>query len=97
MEVAEVQFLPRADDLGVLLQIQPSHVGEEEPAHSIVRVGVGLGVLVVDAMVARPVQDGSLIGNGVAQHEEDADRERGTVRPVGPEAMGTNGDAETAS
>jgi hypothetical protein len=39
-----------------------------------VRVGVGLGMLVVDAMVARPVQDGSLIGDGVAKHEEDADR-----------------------
>ena len=70
---------------------------EEEPTHGIVRVGVGLGVLVMDAMVACPVQDGSLIGDGVAQHEEDADRKSGTVGPVGPEAMGTNGDAETAS
>ena len=47
---------------------------EEEPAHSIVRVGVRLRILVVDAMVARPVQDGSLIGDGVAKHEKDADR-----------------------
>ena len=41
---------------------------EEEPAHGIVRVGVGLGILVVDAMVARPVVDRSLVGDGIAQH-----------------------------
>ncbi len=67
---------------------------EEEPAHSIVRIGVRLRILVVDAMIARPMVDRSLIGDGVAKHEEEAYGEGGAVGAVGPETMDTDGDAK---
>jgi hypothetical protein len=95
VKVAEVQLLPRANDLRMLLQVQPSHVRKEEPAHGIVRISVGLGILVVDAMVSRPMVNRSLIRDGVAQHEEEAYGEGGAVGSVGPEAMDTNSNAES--
>jgi hypothetical protein len=79
----------------MLLQVQPPHVREEKAAHGIVRVGFGLGILVMDAMIARPVVDRTLIGDGVAQHEEETNGEGGAVGAVGPEAMDTDGNAES--
>jgi len=71
MEVAEIQLLPGADHLWVLLDVQPAHVGEEKTAHGVMRISVSLTVLVVDAVVAGPVVDRSLVRDGVAQHEEE--------------------------
>lgn len=50
----------------------------------------------VDAMIARPVVDGALVGDGVAEHEGEADGEGGGVGAVGPEAVDSYGDAEAA-
>lgn len=63
VQVAEVQFFSGPDNLRVFLDVQPSHVGEEESAHGIVGVGVGFGVFMVDTVIAGPVEDGSLVGD----------------------------------
>ncbi len=47
-------------------------------------------------MIARPVVDGALVGDGVAEHEGEADGEGGGVGAVGPEAVDSYGDAEAA-
>lgn len=60
------------DDVLVLLNVKPSNVSEEEAAGGVVRVGRCLGVLVVDAVVAGPVVDGALVGDGVHEHEEES-------------------------
>lgn len=66
----------------------------EETAHGIVWVGVGFGVFVMDAVVTCPMVNGSLVGDGVAKHEEHTDGEGGGVGSVGPEAMDADGYAE---
>ena len=75
MQVAEVQLFPGADHLGVFLDVQPANVCVEESSHGIVGVGIRLRIFVVDAVVAGPVVYAFLIGNGVAQHEEESDGE----------------------
>eukprot|EP00968_Pinguiococcus_pyrenoidosus_P003507 scaffold228_cov312-Pinguiococcus_pyrenoidosus.AAC.25 len=68
LQVREVQLSAGLDHVGVLLEVQPAHVREEEASRGVVRIGVGLRVLVVHPVVPRPVVDGALVGDGVAQH-----------------------------
>lgn len=82
VKVAKVQFLPGADDLGVFLDVEPPHVCEEEPAHGIMWVSVGFGIFVMNSMITSPVIDGSLVGDGVAEHEKESDGEGGGVGAV---------------
>jgi len=71
-------------------------MGIEEAALNIVGVLVGVAVAVVDAMVSNPVIDGPLMGSRVAEHEKNTNRERGCVRPMRPETMGTCSNASHA-
>ncbi len=48
----------------------------------------------MDAMIASPVVDGSLVRDGVAQHEEETDGEGSGVRAVRPKTVHADGDAE---
>ena len=82
MQITKVQFLPSTDHLGVLLNVQPTHVSVEESTHGIVWVGIRLGIFVVDTVVTCPVVDGSLVGDGVAKHEGETDGEGGGVGSV---------------
>jgi len=66
VQVREVKLLPDLNNIGVFLHIQPTHVGKEESARGVVGVGIGFGVFMVDAVVAGPVKDGPLVGDGVA-------------------------------
>ena len=50
-------------------------MGIEESTSGIVWVGVGFGEFVVDAMITCPVEDGTLIGDGVTEHQENSERE----------------------
>lgn len=50
---------------------QPAHVGEEEPPLSVVGVRVGLGELVVDAVVPGPLENVVLITGGEEMEMED--------------------------
>ena len=81
----------------MLLDVEPTHVCEEEPAHGIVRVGISLRVFVVDSMIASPVVDRTLVGDGVAQHEKEADGEGGGVGAVRPQAMDADGYTEATT
>jgi hypothetical protein len=94
VQVREVEVAAGLDDGGVLLDEEPAHVGEEEAAGGVVGVGLGLRELVVDAVVAGPVVDAALVGDGVGQHEEEADGEAGLVRAVGPQPVDADRDAE---
>ena len=67
---------------------------EEEPAHGIVWVGIGFGIFVMDAMITSPVVDGSLVSDGIAQHEDEADGEGGRVGAVRPQTVDADGNAE---
>ena len=93
VQVGEVEVAAGLDDGGMLLDEEPAHVGEEEAAGGVVGVGLRLGELVVDAVVAGPVVDAALVGYGVGQHEEEADGEAGLVRAVGPQSVDADGDA----
>ena len=50
-------------------------MGKEEPARCVVGVGRGFTELVVDPVVPRPMEDGVLHGDAVAQHQDDAQGE----------------------
>ena len=67
-------------------------MGEEEPSAGIIRVSVSIGMLVVDTMITAPPVDGALVGDGVEEHEEDAEWQVGLVRPVSPQTMGPSRD-----
>lgn len=64
-EVTHVDSLSLLDDVRVFSAQKPTDVREEEPALSVVRVGVGLRVLVVHAMVATPLEDVVLEGQNM--------------------------------
>lgn len=72
---------------GVLLDVQPAHVGEKETALGVVGVRVRLGVLVVHAVVSRPVVDRTLVSHGVDQHHEYANAPVRVVRSVRPQPV----------
>ena len=94
VQVGEVEVASGLDDGGMLLDEEPAHVREEESAGGVVGVGLGLRELVMDAVVAGPVEDAALVGNGVGQHEEEPDGEAGLVRAVGPQSVDADGDAK---
>lgn len=97
VQVSEIQFFPCPDNLGMLLDIQPAHVSEEKSPCGIVRIGIGLGILVMNTMVTSPVENGALVGDGVAKHEGEANGEGGAVRAMGPQAVHSYGDPEPAT
>eukprot|EP01083_Nonionella_stella_P280898 955810_1 len=75
VEIAKIKLFSGSDNLRVFLHIQPSHVSIEESPHGIVGIGISLRVFVVDAMITGPMVNGSLVGDGVAKHEDEADGE----------------------
>ena len=96
-QITEVHFPSHLDDVGMLLDQQPPHVRKEESTRCVVRVGVGFGELVVYAMIPRPVVNAALIGNAVAQHEENTDRQGRFVRSVRPQSMHAYSDTESTA
>lgn len=57
LQVRHVQLLTLLDDVGMFANQQPADVGEEESPLGVVRVRVRLRVLVVGAVVSRPLVD----------------------------------------
>ena len=96
-QVGEVELLALGHDVGVLLHVEPAHVREEEAARRVVRVRVRLGVLVVHAVVARPVVDRALVRDRVHEHEEAPDRRRRVERPCDTEYIKETSGAHHAS
>lgn len=60
------------------------------------RVGVGLAVLVVDPVVAAPLEDGVFEGERLHAGQEEPERQLGLVGSVRPESVGAGGDADAA-
>lgn len=60
--IAHVYLTTSSQDFRVFSHHQPSNVGEEESTIAVVRVGVGLGVLVMNSVVTDPVENGVLSG-----------------------------------
>jgi len=52
---------------------------------------------VVYAVIAGPVENGSLIGNGIAEHEKEADGVGGFVGAVRPEAVDSDRDSKATA
>lgn len=61
-QVAQVNLFAFLLDVRVLARQEPAYVGEEETALGVVRIGVGFAVLVVDSVVAAPLEDGVFEG-----------------------------------
>mmetsp|Transcript_29561 Transcript_29561/g.62801 ORF Transcript_29561/g.62801 Transcript_29561/m.62801 type:complete len:260 (-) Transcript_29561:55-834(-) len=97
VQVTEIQLLPCPHNLRVLLDVKPPHVCEKEAAHGIVGISIRLRVFVVNTVITGPVVDRSLVGNGVAEHEEETDREGRGVGAVGPEAVNSDSYAKATN
>lgn len=70
LQVGHVNTLALGDDVRVLPNQQPADVREEHAPVEVVGVGVGLSVLVVHAVVARPLDHVVLEGDGVEQSQD---------------------------
>lgn len=64
---------------------------------SVVRISIGFRVLVVDAMVARPMIGGILEGHRLEDHQQHAQRKSRLVRTMRPQPMGAGRNTKTRS
>lgn len=96
LQVGHVDQLALFLHIRVLLATEPAHVGEKEAALDVVRVGVGLGELVVHSVVARPGVDAVLACHSLQDHQQHLHRPLGLVRPVRPQPVAAAGHAEAA-
>lgn len=51
LQVTDLQLASLLDDVRMFTDQQPADVSKEKPSHGVVRVGVRLRVLVVNAMI----------------------------------------------
>ena len=86
---------PASSYRGVLLDVKPAHVREEESSRGVVWVRVLLRVLVVNTVITRPVVDGALVGHRVDEHHEHPNGPMRVVRTVRPQSVDTPSDPET--
>ena len=70
---------------------------EEESSLGIVWISICLRKFVVYSVVSGPVVNAALIGNAVAQHEENTDRQGRFVRSVRPQSMHAYSDTESTA
>jgi len=82
-------------DCRMLLGHEPSHVGKEEPSLGIMRVGIGLGIFVMDAVVPAPLVDRVLECDRLEQGQEELERKFGLVGLVSPETVTPGRDSES--
>ena len=86
-KIGKVHFTPRLVHSGVLLHQKPAHVGVEESSGSIVGISIRFAEFVVDAMIATPVVDTSLVGKTIAKHQEKSDRPGSLIGSVRPKTV----------
>mmetsp|Transcript_23448 Transcript_23448/g.70021 ORF Transcript_23448/g.70021 Transcript_23448/m.70021 type:complete len:300 (-) Transcript_23448:15-914(-) len=94
LQVVHIDLAPRLRHARVLFEVQPPHVRKPKPADRVVRVGHRLRVEVVRAVVARPVENGALVGARVDQHHDEAVGEGRLVAAVRPQPVRAAGDAK---
>jgi len=73
LQIREIHFSSDLDDIGMLLDEQPSHVSEEKSTCGVVRIGIGFREFVVDSVITGPMVNAALVGNGIEKHEKKAD------------------------
>ena len=61
------------------------------------RISVGFRKLVVHTVISGPVKNGSLIGNGIAEHEKESNGVGGFVGAVRPEAVDSDRDSKATA
>lgn len=84
LQVREIHFASSLNNIGVLLDEQPTHVGKEKPTGSVVGVSVGLRKFVVNSVVTSPVPDATLVGNRIQEHKKNADTPVRFIRSMRP-------------
>lgn len=52
IQIGNVQFLSLFDDVGVFSAQQPTHMREKETTFSVMWIGIGFGVFVMDSMIS---------------------------------------------
>lgn len=95
--VAHVDLSALFQHLWVLVHHQPAAVCEPKAPLGIMRISDRFRVLVVHSVIADPIEDRVLSGDGEAKGQENPQRQLCLVRAMGPEAMDTAGDAKAAN
>lgn len=49
-------------------------MSKEKATSCIVRIGVSFGILVMDTVIAGPMENTALVGDAIAKHEKYSDR-----------------------
>jgi hypothetical protein len=80
-----------------LLHKKPSSVREPESAVCIVWICNSVRVQMMQAMIARPMEDGSLIGDGIEDHQDKPKSYPSFVGSVSPQPVDTCSDAKTTA
>ena len=89
-QIRKVHFASGLDNRRVLFDNEPTDVSVEKSAGSIVGVRLGFGEFVVNSVIAGPVVDGSLVGDGVGKHEHGSEQKVGLIRTVRPQPMNSD-------
>ena len=89
-QIRKVHFSSGLDNRRVLFDNEPTNVSVKKSAGSIVGVRLGFGEFVVDSVIAGPVVDGSLVGDGVGKHEHGSEQKVGLIRTVRPQPMNSD-------
>lgn len=93
LQITHVHFGTVFSDLRVFFAHQPSHVREEKAPAGVVWISVRVAELVVDAVIAHPLDDAVLEGDGLEEQQHQLHPLVGFVAFVGPQAMCTRGDS----
>lgn len=78
------------------LNQEPANVREEEPSGHGVWVQLGIAELVVKSVISGPVEDRSLEGHGVTDHQEPLQRVLRLIGLVSPKSVCSSSDSESS-
>ena len=81
----------------MLFAHQPAHVREEESSLGVGRIGICVAVLVMDSMVANPLDDVVLNANCLHDHEQHLKLHVGLKASMRPETMSTDWNAKATN
>lgn len=94
IKVSHINPLSELFHIRMLLNHEPADVREEKSSLGVVRIGVGVGVLVVGPMVANPDREWVLHSHRVQENHNQAKLCVGLERAVREISMGRNGGAQ---
>lgn len=93
-QITEVQAFAFLHHIGMFLAQQPANMGEEEATSGIMRIGISFRELVVDTMIAGPMEGGILEGDRIENDQNETQRPFGFVGTMGPQTMSSSCDAQ---